>query len=305
MRKERIRNLVVTYFTCTRSERNASWILIAAILSLQAWREFRTGQHPSGPGLSEAVLETAYQSAAFNNPNPKHPAKVYRKWEELKTALQPFDPNSLDAHAFVDLGLSERQAESLIRYRELRGGFRSKEDVRKVRVLDSALFARWSPFISLPEYSPRASTGRPHGSVPSRAQRTLVIDLNRADTNDLMDLPLIGSGRARAIYRYRERLGGFHDLSQLNEIRALPDSVISAILPFVGIATPIYRKLQINHAPVDSLVHPYCPKPLARMVVAYREQHGLYNGLTDLSVLPLSDAEILRKLAPYLSFDSH
>ncbi|MFM9056814.1 MAG: helix-hairpin-helix domain-containing protein, partial [Bacteroidota bacterium] len=225
-------------------------------------------------------------------------------WKDVKSVLKPFDPNTLDAQGYVGLGLSERQAESLIRYRELRGGFRSKEDVKKVRVLDSALFALWSPFISLPERTHRVSTVKSNRAGTSRSRRTLVIDLNRADTNDLMDLPLIGSGRARAIYRYRERLGGFHDLSQLNEIRALPDSVISAILPYVSIATPVYRKLQINRAPLDSLIHPYCPKPLARMIVAYREQHGLYNGLTDLLVLPLSDAEILRKLAPYLSFDS-
>lgn len=300
-----MRNLVVTYFTCTRSERNASWILIAAILSLQAWREFNAVKNHSVPESSEVVLENAYRSAAFTNPDQKYPVLASRKWADLKSTLHPFDPNKLDVQAFVELGLSKRQAESLIRYRELRGGFRSKEEVSKVRVLDSTLFALWSPFISLPAHTARVNHGKPLGPRPSRPQRTFVIDLNRADTNDLKDLPLIGSGRARAIYRYRERLGGFHDLSQLREIRALPDSVISAIMPSIHIATPIYRKLQVNHAPVDSLIHPYCPKPLARMIVAYREQHGLYNGLTDLSVLPLSDAEILRKLAPYLSFDSH
>ena len=156
----------------------------------------------------------------------------------------------------------------------------------------------------LPDKTPPNRSGKSLAFRTSKPQQTIIIDLNRADTNDLKDLPLIGSGRARAIYRYRERLGGFHDLSQLNEIRVLPDSVITAILPSVRIASPIYRKLQINSAPADSLIHPYCPKPLARMIVAYRAQHGLYNGLTDLSVLPLSDAEILRKLAPYLSFDS-
>ncbi|MFM1746203.1 MAG: hypothetical protein RLZZ630_2140, partial [Bacteroidota bacterium] len=101
---------------------------------------------------------------------------------------------------------------------------------------------------------------------------------------------------------YRDRLGGFVAFEQLLEIRSIPDSVYNHILPFLVLNSGPYRKLEINRMPVDSLRHPYLSKQFARMIVSYRGQHGYYSSVNDLMILPLADEEILRKLAPYLTF---
>ena len=44
------------------------------------------------------------------------------------------------------------------------------------------------------------------------------IELNSCDTNDIMKVPQFGAKRAKKIVEYRDRLGGFADLSQLLEI---------------------------------------------------------------------------------------
>jgi DNA uptake protein ComE-like DNA-binding protein len=64
-----------------------------------------------------------------------------------------------------------------------------------------------------------------------------------------------------------------------------------------------YKKLNINSLPSYSLRHPYINKQLARLIVAYREQHGVFKSPSDLTKIPLVDEEILRKLAPYLLFN--
>ena len=45
-----------------------------------------------------------------------------------------------------------------------------------------------------------------------------MLDLNRADTAELKKIPGIGSGIARLIVNYRQRLGGFYQIEQLQEI---------------------------------------------------------------------------------------
>jgi len=272
-----------------------------AILALQFWRFSAPRQNEVLSRDVEASLESAYQS--IKSSGVPAVRKNTSEWQSVSAVIQRFNPNQLDVEGFMTHGLSRRQAESVLRYRSACGGYRSKEDVKKIRVLDQRLYAIWEPFIDLPERITRKQYPSEIKPERSKQQRSIVLDLNRADTNDLKDLPLIGSGRARAIVRYRERLGGYVSLEQLSEIRILPDSVIEAIKPFLRVESPVYRKLMINSAPADSLYHPYCPRSLARMIVAYREQHGVYTALTDLSVLPLADAEILRKIAPYISFE--
>lgn len=46
-----------------------------------------------------------------------------------------------------------------------------------------------------------------------------MIDLNRADTTELKKIPGIGIGIARAIVAYRNQLGGFYDVGQLQELK--------------------------------------------------------------------------------------
>jgi DNA uptake protein ComE-like DNA-binding protein len=43
---------------------------------------------------------------------------------------------------------------------------------------------------------------------------------------------------------------------------------------------------------------------MATIIVNYRVQHGDYKNVEDLSKISLLDAEIMRKLAPYLTVNS-
>ncbi|MBK9317838.1 MAG: helix-hairpin-helix domain-containing protein [Bacteroidetes bacterium] len=169
-------------------------------------------------------------------------------------------------------------------------------------MLQPELFAQWEPFIEI-KNAEAPPAKQKSGLFQKKKQELPILDLNRADTIALQDLPLIGSGRARAIVNYRERLGGYISLEQMLEVKAIPDSVYEAILPYLKVVSGPYRKLDINHLPADSLRHPYLNKQLARMIVSYREQHGVFKTYQDLNKLPLVNAEILSKLAPYLTFN--
>ncbi len=298
MKPNRIRHWWFSYFTYTRGEKNAALVLTALLLLLQSMLWYRQYGINPGPAplpegrqqLLQKALNSMSSSAYKKSVNPE---LVIRK------DLNFFDPNKTDSTAFVELGLSPRQAISLIHYRDKLGGFKNKEALRKARVVKPELFQRWEPYIRI-AVDP-ADHKMERSRSESRYQKNyLTLDLNRADTTALQDLPLIGAGRARAIFIYRERLGGFVSLEQLKEIKAIPDSVYTVIAPYLNVVSGPIRKLDINHLPADSLRHPYVSRQLARLITAYREQHGLFKTYQDLENLPLVNAEILSKLAPYI-----
>lgn len=302
MKTNRFRHLMYSYFTYTRGEKNAALVLCSILIVLQAnlwYRHYYLTPEVFSPDeeikLAADKIELGIKEKKTYNSN-------YKKREEIK--LSVFDPNTADSSQLVALGLSPRQSTSMIRFRDRIGGFKSKEDVKNVRVLHASLYEKWEPYIELSpafgikqtkkfqsDYKADRDASRP---------KWIVLDLNKADTTELQDLPFIGSGRSKAIVNYRERLGGFYTVEQLKEIRSIPDSIYKIIYPKVKIEDGPYKKLNINTLPVDSLRHPYVNKQLARLIVAFREQHGIFKSPADLKQIPLVDEEILRKLVPYL-----
>lgn len=81
-----------------------------------------------------------------------------------------------------------------------------------------------------------------------------LVALNEADTAQLKRIPGVGSGIAKMIVAYRNRLGGFVRLEQLQEIPHV-DTCLNKW--FVVQGTP-FRKIRVNKDGLDKLRnHPY------------------------------------------------
>lgn len=80
------------------------------------------------------------------------------------------------------------------------------------------------------------------------------IDLNGADTTLLKRVPGIGSSFARRIVKYRELLGGYYVVEQLQEVYGMDRERYDKIAPFFTIRSGV-RPLTIT---IDSIsYHPY------------------------------------------------
>ena len=62
-----------------------------------------------------------------------------------------FNPNTISRDSLQLLGFTERQARSIINYREKGGKFRKREDFAKLYVVDSAKYHSLAPYILLPD----------------------------------------------------------------------------------------------------------------------------------------------------------
>ena len=147
-----------------------------------------------------------------------------------------------------------------------------------------------------------------HSTRTSRrsAKTYEMVELNSADTTRLKMLRGIGSGYAKIIVAYREKLGGFYAASQLLEVYKFPDETYQKIKHQLSVDTTLIRKIKINEATVKELKsHPYISYYQALSIVENRELQPemRYNSLYDMVVdEDLKEEDILR-VAPYFSFE--
>ena len=127
-----------------------------------------------------------------------------------------------------------------------------------------------------------------------------LVDVNSADTTELKKIPGIGSGIAGGIVRYRERLGGFYALSQLEEVK----HVAPELLEWFKLENDSIRKLEINKASLDKLrAHPYLTFYQAKVIVEHRRKKGQIKSLSQLALYEEFAEKDLNRLSAYISFD--
>ncbi|SNC75242.1 DNA uptake protein ComE [Hymenobacter gelipurpurascens] len=281
------------------------------------------------PAPDQARLDAlAAELAAQRQPRTyasRYPRRPYAARPSVpQIALAPFNPNALTELDWQARGLPAYVARRIVHYGTVIGGFKAKEQIRRTYGLEDSVYARLAPYIQLPDQLPprearqyansnsRFPARRPFeetgpGHFARKPTHLASFDLNRADTTQLMQIRGIGRGYARRVVEYRQRLGGFLREVQLAEIysfRDAPDLVDSLRkYTFVG---PAFAPatININSEPFEVLqAHPYMGKRLARVVVAYRQQHGPFKQANDLRQIRIMDEATVEKLRPYLRFD--
>ena len=131
------------------------------------------------------------------------------------------------------------------------------------------------------------------------------IDLNRADSLELLPLPGIGPVFASRIIRYRNLLGGFVSHDQLNEVYGLPDETVGMLHQRTFIDTTALRKIDLDSVSFRELLrHPYFQIELVRVLMEYREIMGPIRSSETLKINNLVSDSILRRISPYLKWGS-
>ncbi len=215
----------------------------------------------------------------------------------------PFDPNTASEHDLLRLGLPPALVGRLLRYRKKGGVFVEKTDFRKLYGLTDADFSRLEPYISIVRAEaairPAAYAGGGYGKKAAPTS----LDINTATPDDWQQLPGIGAGRANQIVRYREKLGGFVQVDQVGETFGMPDSIFQNIRAYLQLNESSIQKINLNTATEAILdAHPYISFKQAKMIVAYRDQHGAYARAEDIRrIAAFSDSEWLARVLPYLT----
>jgi competence protein ComEA len=248
-------------------------------------------------GLEANIKQLEWREAEVKAHRHTYPEK---HTPQMKVNLVPFDPNALTSKGWQSLGLSSKQAESIMKYVAKGGKFYKKEDVKKMYTINPQLYAQLEPFIHIEhvDASPRRVF-----STSYKPKVLTIFDVNVADTNALQEIRGVGPNFARRIAKYRDRLGGFYNLRQLLEVYGLDSLKLSEILPQIRIGAGGVHLININSAGFDDLKnHPYLTYKQANAIIQYRKQHGNYSSFADLKKVVLLSPATVDNLAPYLSF---
>jgi competence protein ComEA len=152
-------------------------------------------------------------------------------------------------------------------------------------------------------------TFNPQDTVPLTRNQKQAVELNRlpfseADSVLLQIVPGIGPGTAGRIIKYRQQLGGFHSETQLLEVYGVKEETMLAIWDFFEFDPQIFKKIGINSGSVEDIAgHPYISYGEAKVLTAYRKQHGRFNSADDLLKIKIFKPAWVHKINPYLDFD--
>lgn len=210
-----------------------------------------------------------------------------------------FDPNTLSAEGWQSLGVKQKTIGTIQKYLSKGGKFSKAEDLEKIWGLRSEA-ARLIPYVRIPRPS-SSENSISEKAVSIQPRKNMIIDINDADSLQWLSLPGIGPALTKRIINFRERLGGFYEVDQVSETYGLPDSVFKKIRPMLSLSGHILRKTDINTATLDELkLNPYIKYAVANAIVRYRDQHGKFRSVDDLSNVMLVTDSLLNKIHPYL-----
>lgn len=256
-------------------------------------------------------IDTSFQKevevylASLENNRYEKNNKIPQEAESYE--LFDFDPNKADSVTLSRLGLSAFVCSNIIKYRRKGGQFRSNASFGKIYGMDSVKFKRLSSYICIDcSVFVKVPHKRTYDSIPSlKFKEKQIVDLNLADTTLLKMIPGIGAGYAKMIIGYRNKLGGFYKVDQLNEIHNIPDSVKLNLKEWVVInSTENLRKITINKASVERLFnHPYINFYQAKAINEIKKKRGTIRHINELSLLEEFSAPQLEQLSYYLDFE--
>ena len=157
-----------------------------------------------------------------------------------------FNPNTVSLEDLERLGFSERQAQSILNYREKGGRFRRPSDFAKSYVVADSVYERLKPYIDIPR-----------------------IDLNRADSAAFETLPGIGPYFAAKMVSYRKELGGYSHPEQLMDIYHFDREKFDALKDLITCSKPTpYPIWTLSEAELAR--HPYLSRDEAHSIVLFR-----------------------------------
>lgn len=193
-------------------------------------------------------------------------------------------------------------------YHKLLEKTHQSQELEYQRVIDSMVLAGFhkvQPNFSNFDSSNSADTTKKSSPASRREVPKLnKLDFFEADSVVLQVVPGIGQTMAARIVKFREGLGGMLHKDQLLEVYGMSDEVAERVFDYFEFSPGIYRKLQVNQWDAAEIAkHPYINYGAAKVIVAYRQQHGKYSQPSDLLQIKIFNQDWVDRIAPYLDFD--
>ena len=271
------------YFQFNKKERNGILLLSCLLLVLVVFYQFsyllKQESKTDFSAFEKALAELEYEQEPTI--------------EKQNDSLFFFNPNTLNDKGWFALGFPERRLKTLRNFQKSGGVFKVKKDLKNCFAISNEFYNRVEAYVSIPEMK------RVEKLVVKPAKQ--LVELNQADSLELVSVKGIGPFYAKQILKYRKELGGFVNYKQFAEICGLENLEIQKFKQKTSVDTLCISKININTVELNELrLHPYLNYKQAKMIVNYRKQHGSFKQVKDIRKIKPITLELFRKIAPYL-----
>ncbi|MCB0495083.1 MAG: helix-hairpin-helix domain-containing protein [Cyclobacteriaceae bacterium] len=282
-----------------------TWLIVtAAVCAFSLFVVDRVTRNPySNYEKDSQLLDSLVRIMGNGKESPKEVSATTEYFE--------FDPNEASHEDLIRLGFPDWLTRQLINYRDKGGKFQEKEDLLKLYNFPDSLYKKVAPYVHIRpstkvnEVKVTKSENEQKPAYEKVKNKPLPqFDLNLADTSMLQTIKGIGSVLSNRIVVYRDKLGGFINAQQLHEVYNLDSTAISTLMETAFIK-PDFEPIKIDINSVDEKqlsAHPYISWKQAKLIVAYRNQHGKFANKEALLNVYSINKKWLEKIEPYLAF---
>lgn len=243
--------------------------VIGFVVVLKTGAYFYTNQTKS---YSFEVIERpkgSFEGYDENQNNYQYDKKTYNNNRWDKANLFNFDPNTIDEQGLLKIGFSPKVAKIFLNYRNKGGRFKTKEDVSKVFGVSPKLYQHIENHIDI---DPK-NISTPTHSKPSF--ENTIIDINKANVEQLKSLYGIGNYYAQKVVETREKIGCYVNIEQFRFICRMPDSTFDKIKSRITLSNSMIKKININKASKEALEsHPFIAKWQVEDILKHRPIYG-------------------------------
>lgn len=287
-----------TYFNFSKSQRSGLLVLLVLIV----------------------VLQTIYFFADFSLPIKENPEK--EKWLAVQTEIDslkstmsikgsklcPFNPNFISDYKGYKLGMSVQEIDRLLVFRKQNKFVNSAAEFQKVTQISDSLLGVIAPYFKFPDWVKQKTKWKtfPNSNYPTFAkkEKLIVIDINIATSEELVKVYGVGEVIAQRILSYKESLGGFVAMEQLNEVWGLSPEVLATLNKQFKVKSMTgIKKVDVNNASIKELAQfPYFKYTVAKQIVIYRSMNGTINSVDDLIKIKNFPVDKAKIIGLYLDF---
>jgi DNA uptake protein ComE-like DNA-binding protein len=289
---------IKSFFKFSRAQRSGIFMLLTMIIVLQLVYFFSDYSPVSKDSLEkEKWLSLQSQMDSLKQQKLDYVPKIY-----------PFNPNFITDYKGYKLGMSVSEIDRLLAFRKLNKYVNSPQEFQAVTKISDSLLNAISPYFKFPDWVKNKNQFQEYKNYSQSAfaknEKVIAIDINKATQEDLMKIYGIGEAISLRILKFKESLGGYVSMEQMNEVWGLSPEVIENLNShFKVMAVPNVKKIDINNASIKELSQfPYFNYQLAKQIVTFRSMNGDFKNSEDLTKIKGLSIDKAKIIALYLTF---
>ena len=241
---------------------------------------------------------------------------IVKSGSKFRAKAEPFAIDTASAEYLSGWGLSIKQADVLVKYRDASGGIFSEEHLRRCYVVDDKVADSLAKYIIYSTRKPSVGIGLKNGPKndqnedgnqgeirSDKEHNHTPLEINSADSTALVAIDGIGPRSASEIIKYRKLLGGYYSVEQIRELKCIVEENFLKFLPKISCDSCKISKIDINFAtPKELERHPYISAQALRRIIKQRQLKGGWTGIEEMTEQKILTEEQAKRLAPYLRF---